>query len=138
MRQIVRYWPDAGEYWKEMRLRVGEGELDCLRWGRRLAPQDRGTQVEKGGDEFPAIVQRCPSDDFYLKLHEAFTEQPRLTPQEANELRQVTTPRWRRHRGAVTAPGANRPADLLYDKRFPRPHLGRVPRAVVDEALDEG
>ena len=63
MRQIVRQRPDAGEQWNEVCPRVRERELDGLRWGRRLAPQDRGIEVEKGGDEFPAIVQRCPPDD---------------------------------------------------------------------------
>ena len=75
-----------------MRPRIGERELDGLRWGRRLAPQYRGIEVEKGGDEFPAIVQRCPPDDVRLKLHEGFTEQPRLTLQNANERRQVAIP----------------------------------------------
>src|SRR5439155_11640379 len=32
----------------------------------------------------------------------------------------------------------DRPADLLHDERLPRPDLGRVRRAVVDEVLDEG
>ena len=63
MRQIVRQRPDAGEQWNEVRLRVGERELDGLRWRRRLAPQDRGIEVEKGGDEFPAIVQRGRPDE---------------------------------------------------------------------------
>ena len=59
MRQIVRHWPDAGEDWNEVRVRVRECELDGLRWRRRLAPQDCGIEVEKGDDEFSAIVQRC-------------------------------------------------------------------------------
>src|SRR5919197_2698721 len=56
----------------------GERELDGLRLRRRLAPQDRGTEVEEGGDELAAIVQRCPPDDLRLQLHERFTEAVRL------------------------------------------------------------
>ena len=48
-----------------------------------------GIEVEKGGDEFPAIVQRCRLDEPSLKLHAGFTEQPRLTLQPADERRQV-------------------------------------------------
>ena len=98
MRQIVGQRPDAGEQWNEVCPHVGERELDGLRRGRRLAPQDRGIEVEKGGDEFPAVFQRGRPDDVRLKLHEGFTEQPRLTLEKANERRQVAIPWWR-HRG---------------------------------------
>ena len=74
--------------------RVGERELDGLRLRRRLAPQDRGIEVEKGDDEFAAILQRCPPDDLRLKRHERFTEQPRFALQQANERRQVALPAW--------------------------------------------
>ena len=89
MRQIVRHRPDAGEQRNEVRVRVRERELDGLRRRRRLAPQDCGIEVEKGGDEFPAIVQRRRLDELILKRHEGVTEQPRLTLQLADERRQV-------------------------------------------------
>ena len=105
--------------------RVGERELDGLRRGRRLAAQDRGIEVEKGGDEFPAVVQRGRPDELRLKLHEGFTEQPRLTLQKADERRQVAI--------------LDRPADLLHDET---PSTARPPSrarvSVVDEVLDEG
>src|SRR5262249_54867123 len=78
MRQVVRHWPDAGEYRKDVCVRVGERELDRLRWRRRLATQDRGMEIKKGGDELPKTVQRCPPDDLCLKLHEGITKQPWL------------------------------------------------------------
>ena len=77
-----------------MRPRVGKRELDGLCLRRRLAPLDRGIEVEKGGDELPAVLQRCAPDDVRLKVHEGFTEQPRLTLQQANECRQVAVPAW--------------------------------------------
>ena len=70
--------------------------LDGLRRRRRLAPQDRGIEVEKGGDDFAAIVQRRRADEPSLKLHAGFTEQPRLTLQPADERRHS---RRRRPRG---------------------------------------
>src|SRR4051812_44455833 len=70
VRQIVRKRPDTGEHWNEVCPRVCEREFDGLRSRRRLAPQYRGIEVEKGGDEFPAILQRGPADDLRLKLHE--------------------------------------------------------------------
>src|SRR5262245_20150829 len=79
MRQVVRRWPDAGEEWNELCPRVRERELDGLRCGRRLMPQDRRIEVEKSGDEFLATLERCALDDLRLKLHEGFAEQPRLT-----------------------------------------------------------
>ena len=117
MRQIVRQRPDAGEYWNEVCLRVRERELDGLRLGRRLAPQECGIEVEKGGDEFPAIVQRCRPDEPGLKPHVGFTEQPRLTLQPADERRQVAI--------------VDRAADLLHDKRLPRSDGCRRVRGVA-------
>ena len=70
-------------------VRVSDRELDGLRWRRRLAPQYRGIEVEKGGDEFSAIVQRCALDEPGLKPHARVTKQPRLTLQPADERRQV-------------------------------------------------
>src|SRR5262245_57446386 len=62
MRQIVRYGPDARDQWKEVRLVVGERELDGLRWQRRLAPQNCGIEIEQGGDDGFAIVQDGRAD----------------------------------------------------------------------------
>ena len=138
MRQIVGQRPDAGEHWNEGCPRVGERELDGLRRRRRLAAQDRGIQVEQDGDEFPAVVQRGRPDEVRLKLHEGVTEQPRLTLEQANERRQVAVPDWWRHRGRVTAPGRDRPADLLHDETLPQADRRRVPGPVFDEVADEG
>ena len=59
MRQIVGHWPDAGEDWNEVNVRVRECELDGLRWRRRLSPQECRIEVEKSDDECFAIVQRA-------------------------------------------------------------------------------
>ena len=108
-----------------MCLRVRERKLDGLRLGRRLAPQECGIEVEKGDDEFPAIVQRCRPDELSLKLHAGFTEQPRLTLQPADERRQVAI--------------VDRALDLLHDKRLPRSDaLSRARGRCFDEVLDEG
>ena len=40
-------------------VRVRECELDGLRRGGGWCRSMRGIEVEKGDDEFPAIVQRC-------------------------------------------------------------------------------
>ena len=103
-------------------------------WRRRIA----GSQVEKLGDEFPAVVQRRRPDEVRLKLHEGFTEQPRLTLEKANERRQVVIPDWWRHRSRVTTPGRDRPADLLHDETLPQADRRRVPGSVLDEVADEG
>ncbi len=100
-----------------MGVRVRECELDGLRWRRRLAPQDRGIEVEKGGDEFAAIVQRCRRDEPSLKLHAGLTEQPRLTLQPADERRQVAI--------------RDRAADLLHDKRLPQSDRCRVRQVAI-------
>ena len=81
MGQIVRYRPDAGEQWNEVRIRVGDCVLDSLRRGRRLAPQYCGIEVEKRADECLAIVQRRDFDEPSLKSHVVVTKQPRLTLQ---------------------------------------------------------
>ncbi|RPI54585.1 MAG: hypothetical protein EHM55_10435 [Acidobacteria bacterium] len=62
-----------------MRVRVDECVLDRLRLGWRLAPQECGIEVEKGVDEFPAIVQSCDFDEPGLKRHVGVAQQPRLT-----------------------------------------------------------
>ena len=127
VRQIVGQRPDAGEYWNEVRVRVRERELDGLRRRRRLAPQECGIEVEKSDDEFFAIVQRGFPDERHLKLHEGFTEQPRLTLQPADERRQVAL--------------VDRPLDLPHDKRLPRSDrsgVREVHRSLFDEGLDEG
>src|SRR5262245_29695235 len=82
-------------------------------------------EVEKGGDDLPAIVQRCRSDEPSLKLHIGLTEQPPLTLQGADE---------RRHIAIV-----GRAADLLHDKRLPRSgRCRRVRDSRVDKVPDEG
>ncbi len=73
VRQIVRQWPDAGEQWDEVCVRVRECELDGLRRGRWLAPQYRGIEIEKRGDESPAAVERCAADEPILKVHPGVT-----------------------------------------------------------------
>ncbi len=78
-------------------------------WRRRSA----GIEVEKGGDEFPAIVQRCAPDELGLKRHIGVAEQPRLTLQPADERRQV-------------ARREARAADLLHDKHLPQSDALRV------------
>ena len=108
-----------------MWIRIRERKLDGLRWGRRLAPPDRGIEVEQGGDDFSAIVERCRPDEPGLKLHVDLTEQPPLTLQCADE---------RRHIAIV-----GRAADLLHDKRRPRSGgCRRVRDSRVDKVLDEG
>ena len=72
MRQIVRHRPDAGEEWNEVRVRIGECELDGLRRGRRLSPQERGTEIEKSDDEFSTIVQCRGLDEFNLNAYSLF------------------------------------------------------------------
>ena len=127
MWQIVRQWPDAGEYWNQVCPRVGERKLDGLRLRRRLAPQECGIEVEKGDDEFPAIVQRGLPDELSLKLHAGFTEQPRLTLQPADERRQIAI--------------VDRALDLLPEKHLPRSGrcgVREVLRSLFDEVLDEG
>jgi hypothetical protein len=47
--------------------------------GRRLAPQDCGIEVEKSGDEFPAVVQRCGPDELSLKRYAGVIKRPRLS-----------------------------------------------------------
>jgi hypothetical protein len=123
MRQIVGQRPDAGEYWNEVCPRVGECELDGLRLGRWLTPQERGIEVEKGDYEVPAVVQRGRCDEPSLKLDAGFTKQPRLTLQPADERRQIAI--------VLRAP------DLPHDKRLPRSGLVCV-QSMFDEGLDEG
>ena len=72
-------------------------------WGGGWRRRSRGIEVEKGGDEFPAIVQRCRPDESSLKLHAGFTEQPRLTLQT-------------RRRTPSRSPSVDRAADLLHDE----------------------
>ena len=123
MRQIVREWPDAREYRDEVCRRVRERKLDRLRWGRRLAPQKRGIEVDKGADDVPTIVQRCRTDEPTLKLNVGFTEQPRLTLQAADERLQIAI--------------KDRAADLLHDKGLPQSNCYRVCGSLFDEVLDE-
>jgi hypothetical protein len=104
-------------------VRVGEGELDGLRWRGRLAPQERGIELKKGGDDFPPTVQRCPPDEPNLKVHAGPTKQPWLTLQSANKRRQFTV--------------LGRAPDLLHDKRLPRSERCLV-HTLFDEVLDEG
>src|SRR5690349_15799579 len=123
MRQIVRQWPDSGEERNEVCPRVREGKLDGLRWGRRLAPQYRGIEIEQSGDELPAIFQRRGPDELSLKLHEGLTKQPRLPLQPARERGQITV-----------VDGAR---DLLHDEPLPQSDRCRMGRSLFDEVCDE-
>ena len=124
MRQIVRHRPDTGEQWNEVRVRVRECELDGLRWGRRLAPQDCGIEVEKGADEFPAIVLKtCGFDELGLKRHVGVAQQPRLTLQTADERRQIAV--------------VDRAPDLLHDEHLPQSERCDLRKVRFLESLDE-
>jgi hypothetical protein len=124
MGQIVRYCPDTGEQWNEMRLRVRERDFDGLVWRRRLAPQNRGLEVEQRGNDGPAIVQRRDPDELTLKVHPVVTEQSRLTLQPADECRYIA------YMGSAR--------DLVHDKRDPQSGPFRVRSSFFDEVRDEG
>ena len=96
-----------------------------LRLRRRLAPQDCRIEVEQGGDDFPAIVQRGRPDEPILKLHAVVTEQPRLTLQPADERRHIAIVGTARLTCSMT-------------NAFHGPARCRVRSASFDEVLDEG
>src|SRR5205823_5308298 len=84
VRRHSRPMPDASES-RAQRYASTSRAGAPLGTGCHTVVNSPGIEVEKGGDEFPAILQRCPSDDHRLKLDEVVTEQPRLTLQQAHE-----------------------------------------------------
>src|ERR1700752_118860 len=108
MRQIVRHWPNAFEDGNDVCVRVGKRELDRLRSGWRLTPENRGIQIEQGGNKLSATVQRCTFDHLRLKLLEVLTEQPRFPLQEFNEREQIAVSVWIFQRGLAATPGIDR------------------------------
>src|SRR5262245_14718316 len=104
-------------------MRVREGELDGLRWRRRLAPQYRGIHVQKSDDELCAAVQRCDLEEAFLKVYLGIAKQPGLTLQATDERCQVAI--------------QNRTTDLRPDEPFPESDCCRVGHSLFDEVLDE-
>ena len=106
MRQIVGQRPDASEHWEEVGHGVGQGVPDRERFRRRLAPQERRLEFEKGDDEGVAVARGSPLDDPDLKPDALFSKQPRLTLQALNERPQVAV--------------VDRTQDLLHQECLPR------------------
>src|ERR1700682_3997397 len=86
-------------------------------------PQYRGIKVEKGGDEFTAIVRRCDLDESDLKVHPVVAQEPRRTLQLADERRQIVI--------------VNRTGDPFDDERLPRSCVDRMGRSVLDKMPNE-
>jgi hypothetical protein len=127
VRQIVRQRPDAGEHREEMRLRVGERKLNCLRLWRWATLQQRRVEIQKRGDERSAVAQRSSFDQAHLEADTRIAEQPALALQATHESREL-----------IIVNGAH---DLVHEKCLPgtfrRSRYEGEQRPILDEIFDE-